>query len=71
MQDNDKKMDSVIKDLYFYGNLLNRKYTLMKLAFRFFYIGLALAILAYLIILLFFHKDLNLPKTTLFLQALF
>lgn len=71
MQDNDKKLDSVIKDLYFYGNLLNRKYELMKIAFRFFYIGIALAILAYLIILLFFHEGLNQPKSMIFIRALF
>ena len=55
MQDNDKKMEAVIKDLYYFGNLLNRKYKLLKTAYRFFYGGILAAVFSYLVILLVNH----------------
>lgn len=51
MQDNDKKIEAVIKDLYFYGNLLNMKYRLIKLSYRSFYWGIVLSVVSYIIIL--------------------
>ena len=46
--DNEAKVDSLIKDLYFYGNLLSQKYRLMKAAYRLFYVGVVIAALSYL-----------------------
>jgi len=56
LQDKDKKLEAVIKDLYFFGNLLNRKYKLLKIAYRFFYWGLLVSVLSYLIILLMINR---------------
>jgi hypothetical protein len=55
MQDKDQKMDAVIKDLYYFGNLLNRKYKFIKTAYRFFYWGIFISISSYLAILLINH----------------
>jgi hypothetical protein len=52
MHDNDKKIDAVIKELYFFGNLLGAKYRMMKIAYRFFLWGVLVSITSYLIILL-------------------
>jgi hypothetical protein len=52
MQDNDKKIEAVIKELYYFGNLLTRKYKLLKIAHRCFYWGVLLSVVSYLIILL-------------------
>jgi hypothetical protein len=51
MHSNDKKIDAVIKELYFFGNLLDAKYRLMKVAYRFFLWGVIVSIVSYLIIL--------------------
>jgi hypothetical protein len=53
LHDNEKKIDSVIKDLYFYGNLLSRKYRLMKIAYVFFYWGIAVSVVSYLFLYYF------------------
>lgn len=55
MGDEDKKMDAIIKDLYYYGNLLGMKYKLMKLGYRFFFYGIMVSVVSYLIILLATH----------------
>ena len=55
MGDEDKKMDAIIKDLYYYGNLLAMKYKLMRLGYRFFFYGIMAAVISYLIILLATH----------------
>jgi len=52
MHDNDKKVEAVIKELYYFGNLLTRKYKLLKTAYRCFYWGIVLSVTSYLIILL-------------------
>lgn len=52
MHDNDKKLDAVIREIYFFGNLLGAKYKLMKIAYRFFLWGIVIAITSYLAILL-------------------
>jgi hypothetical protein len=52
MEDNDKKREAVIKDLYFYGNLLTRKYKLIKIAYRIFFWGILSSVVSYVIILL-------------------
>ncbi len=53
MQDKDKKMEVVIRDLYFFGNLLTMKYEVIKMSYRFFYWGLLLSVTSYFIIYLF------------------
>ena len=56
--DNEAKIDSLIKDLYFYGNLLSMKYRLMKAAYRLFYVGVVIAALSYLF-LVYLRGDQN------------
>lgn len=56
MEDQSKKMDAIIKELYFFGNLLSMKYRLMKVSYRFFFLGIAAAVVSYLLILLFTHE---------------
>lgn len=51
MEDREKKMDSLIGDLYFYGNLLHIKYRLLGIAYQVFTWGVFLSILSYLLIL--------------------
>jgi hypothetical protein len=50
MHDNDKKMEAMIKEIYFYGHLLSMKYRLMKVAYKFFYWGMAISVVSYFII---------------------
>jgi hypothetical protein len=52
MQDNDRKIEAVIKELHYFGNLLTRKYKLLKTAYRIFYWGILLSVVSYLFILL-------------------
>jgi heme exporter protein D len=52
MKDKEKKMDSLIRDLYFYGNLLHIKYRLLGIAYRLFSWGIFLTVFSYLLILL-------------------
>jgi len=52
MHDNDKKVEAVIKELHYFGNLLTRKYKLLKTAYRCFYWGIVLSVTSYLFILL-------------------
>jgi len=51
MEDNDKKREAVIKDLYFYGNLLTRKYKLIKISYRIFFWGILSSVVSYVFIL--------------------
>lgn len=53
MEDNDKKIEAVIKELHYFGNLLTLKYKLLKIAYRCFYWGILLSVASYLIMLLF------------------
>ena len=48
----EKKIDAMVKNTYFFGNLLNNKYRLLKIAYRVFYWGILVSVLAYVIILL-------------------
>ena len=52
MHNNEEKVNALIKDLYFFGNLLSMKYRLMKISFRIFYTGLATAVVTYIFFLL-------------------
>ncbi|MDX2045371.1 MAG: DUF5706 domain-containing protein [Chitinophagaceae bacterium] len=56
MQDDILKMDAVIKDIYFYGNMLAQKYRLLKAAYHIFSWGILLAVTSYLAIILFANK---------------
>jgi Pycsar effector protein len=53
--DDTQKMDAFIKELYFYGRLLNMKYKLLKRAHYFFLWGIVLAVLVYIITLIMFR----------------
>lgn len=55
MGDNDKKMEAMIKNIYFFGNLLSMKYKLMKIAYRVFFWGIVLSICSYFIILMIYR----------------
>jgi hypothetical protein len=52
MNDNDRKIDAVIKELHYFGHLLTRKYKLLKAAHRCFYWGIVVSVASYLIIVL-------------------
>jgi len=52
MQDHDRKLEAVIKDLYFYGNLLCRKYKLINTSYRVFIWGVLVSVISYIIIIL-------------------
>jgi hypothetical protein len=51
MEDNVKKRDAIIKELYYYGNLLNMKYTYIKASYKSFLWGSIVSITTYLLIL--------------------
>jgi len=55
--DDTQKMDAFIKELYFYGRLLNMKYKLLKIAYYFFLWGIVLAVLSYIVILILFNRQ--------------
>jgi len=55
MNDDNKKEEAMIRDLYFFGNLLGTKYKLILRAYLFFYWGIVFSITSYLIILLVTH----------------
>jgi len=57
LTDDAQKMDAFIKELYFYGRLLNMKYRLLKIAYYFFLWGIVLAVLTYIFILIMFNRQ--------------
>ena len=57
LTDDTQKMDAFIKELYFYGKLLNMKYKLLKIAYYFFLWGIVLAVLTYIFILIMFNQQ--------------
>lgn len=52
MENDDKKMEAIIKEMYHYGNLLTIKYHLLHLAYRIFSVGILLSVVTYLIFML-------------------
>jgi hypothetical protein len=62
MQDNDLKTDATIKELYYFGNLLSKKYKLINVALRCFFWGLVAAFISYMIIILIYGTGVVLPK---------
>lgn len=54
--DNEKKLDTQIRELYYYGNLLNIKYKYLRFAYRIFAWGLIFSVGSYIFILLFINK---------------
>ena len=64
MNDNAKKLEAMIKELHYFGNLLTRQYRFLKIAYRCFYWGLSLSVVTYLFILLLFtgvHENIPVP----------
>jgi hypothetical protein len=49
MEDNEKKKEAIIKEMYYYGNLLTVKYRLLHLAYRIFSAGMVLTMVSYLV----------------------
>ena len=54
LDNNDKKLEAVIKELHYFGNQLTRQYRLLKIANSCFYWGIALSVVSYLLILLLY-----------------
>jgi hypothetical protein len=50
LEDDDKKREAIIKELYYYGNLLNSKYAYIQGAYRIFLWGSVSTIISYLFI---------------------
>jgi len=55
--DDSQKMESFIKELYFYGRLLTIKYKLLKKAYYFFSWGILLAVLTYIFLLIIVNRQ--------------
>jgi hypothetical protein len=49
MKDKDYMYNSMIKDLYFLGVVLEKKYRLLRLTYNFFMIGIIVSVIAFLI----------------------
>jgi hypothetical protein len=54
LDNNDKKLEAVLKELHYFGNQLARQYRFLKVANNCFYWGMALAVVSYLLILLLY-----------------
>ena len=57
IQDKDYIYNTLTKDLYFLGLVLNRKYTLLRLTYTIFLIGMILSVIAFFITLRFYGPD--------------
>jgi predicted metal-dependent HD superfamily phosphohydrolase len=57
MKDSEYLYGSMIKDIYFLGVVLGKKYKLLRIAYTIFMIGFVLAILAFVCAMLFFPPD--------------
>jgi hypothetical protein len=57
MKDGEYLYGSMIKDIYFLGVVLGKKYKLLRIAYTIFMIGFVLAILAFVCAMLFFPPD--------------
>lgn len=55
LEDDQKKRDAIIKELYYYGNLLDEKYRNIEKAYRIFLWGIVATIISYLVVFLI-HK---------------
>jgi len=67
MKDRDYLYGSMIKDLYFLGKVLGRKYRLIRVSYTIFMWGLIIAVLAYAFELWYhieYLKDVNIPIDT-------
>jgi hypothetical protein len=58
MKDNEYLNSSMIKDIYFLGVVLARKYKFLRISYNIFMFGLILAILAFAIAFLYSEKNL-------------
>jgi hypothetical protein len=54
LDDDQKKRDAIIKELYYYGNLLDQKYKCIEYAHRAFFWALVTTLVSYLVIYLFY-----------------
>ena len=59
MQDSEYLYSSLIRDIYFLGKVLGKKYRLLRAAYTTFMIGFVVSILAFVIAMLFFSQDLE------------
>lgn len=57
MKDGDYLYGSLIRDIYFLGKVLGKKYRLLRAAYTTFMIGFVVSILAFVIAMLFFSQD--------------
>lgn len=59
MQDSEYLYSSLIRDIYFLGKVLGKKYRLLRAAYTTFMIGFVASILAFVIAMLFFSQDME------------
>ena len=55
LDDDQEKRNAIIKELYYYGNLLNEKYKFIEFAYRSFSWGVVMAVVSYLVIFLMYQ----------------
>ena len=63
MKDGDYLYSSLIKDIYFLGVVLGKKYKLLRAAYTTFMIGFVISIIAFVIAMMFFSAEQQLPLT--------
>lgn len=64
MKDGDYLYSSLIRDIYFLGKVLGKKYRLLRAAYTTFMIGFVVSIIAFVIAMLFFSTELSEPGVT-------
>ena len=55
MKDSDYLYRSIIKDIYFLGVVLGKKYRLLRLSYNIFMIGLIVSVIAFAVAAIFFN----------------
>ena len=55
LDDDQEKRSAIIKELYYFGNLLNEKYKCIERAYRSFLWGIVIAVISYLVIFLIYR----------------
>ncbi len=60
LTDENKKRDAILKELYYYGNLLTLKYKLIKSSYRIFLWGVVLCVISYMVLYFMYRGNLTL-----------
>jgi hypothetical protein len=56
MDDDDYLYETLMKDLYYLGKVLNKKYHYLRLCYTVFVIGIVLSVIAYMVSLFFMFQ---------------